>query len=56
VVVVGFGLWESWQDANNLFERVLLVGGVSVFGLILTSVLLDRRQAMKTDRYREVRK
>ncbi|MDG2040473.1 MAG: zf-HC2 domain-containing protein [Ilumatobacter sp.] len=56
VVVVGFGLWESWQDANNLFERVLVVGGVSAFGLILTSVLLDRRQAMKTDRYREVRK
>ena len=56
VVVVGFGLWETWQDADNLFERVLLVGGVSGVSLILVSVFLDRRNAMKTDRYREVRR
>ncbi|MDE0829973.1 MAG: zf-HC2 domain-containing protein [Vicinamibacterales bacterium] len=56
VVVAGFGLWESWQDADNLFERVLLVGGVSGVSLILISVFLDRRHAMKTDRYREVRR
>ena len=56
VVVVGFGLWETWQDADNLFERVLLVGGVSGVSFILVSVFLDRRNAMQTDRYREVRK
>jgi hypothetical protein len=56
VVMIGFGLWETWQDADNLFERLLLVGGVSGVSLLLISVFLDRRQAMKTDRYGEVRK
>jgi hypothetical protein len=54
--MIGFGLWETWQDADNLFERLLLVGGVSGVSLLLISVFLDRRQAMKTDRYGEVRK
>lgn len=56
VVMIGFGLWETWQDADNLFERLLLVGGVSGVSLLLISVFLDRRQAMKTDRYGKVRK
>ena len=56
VVMIGFGLRETWQDADNLFERLLLVGGVSGVSLLLISVFLDRRQAMKTDRYGEVRK
>ena len=56
VVMIGFGLWETWQDADNLFERLLLVGGVSGVSLLLISVFLDRRQAMKADRYGEVRK
>ncbi len=56
VLVVGFGLWDTWRDAENLFEGVLLVGGVSGVGLLLVSAFLDRRQAMKRDRYREVRK
>ena len=37
-------------------QRVLLAGGVSGVSLILISVFLDRRHAMKTDRYREVRR
>ncbi len=56
VVVIGFGLWETWQDADNLFERLLLVGGLSGVSLLLISAFLDRRHAMQTDRYREVRK
>ena len=56
VLVIGFGLWETWQEADNLFERLLLVGGVSGVGLLLVSAFLDRRQAKKTDRYSEVRK
>ena len=52
----GYGLWQMWAEAEVLIERLILVGGVSGFGLLFLKVLLDRLQAMKTDRYREVQK
>ncbi len=56
VVVVGYGIWEALQEAENLIERLILAGGVSGIGLLFLSALLDRLKAMTTDRYREVHK
>lgn len=53
-LVVGYGLWQSWQETENLVEQLMLAGGVSGFGLLFLGVLLDRLKARKTDRYREV--
>ena len=55
-LVVGYALWEGWRESENLIERLMLVGGVSGFALLLLGVLVDRLKAMKTDRYLEVQK
>ena len=55
-LVVGYALWEGWLESENLIERLMLVGGVSGFALLLLGVLVDRLKAMKTDRYLEVQK
>ena len=52
----GYALWELWTETDILLEQLILVGGVSGFGLLFLRVLLDRLDAMKTDRYREVQK
>ncbi len=52
----GYALWELWTGAEILLEQLILVGGVSGVGLLFLRVLLDRLDAMKTDRYREVQK
>ena len=52
----GYALWELWTEAEILVEQLLLMAGVSGFGLLFLRVLLDRLRAMKTDRYREVQK
>jgi hypothetical protein len=41
---------------GDLLEQLILVGGVSGIGLLLLRVLIDRLDALKTDRYREVQK
>ena len=56
VLMIGYALWESWHETENLVERLLLLGGATGFGLLFFGVLLDRLKAAKTDRYREVRK
>jgi len=52
--VGGYGLWQFWQSSANLFERLLVFGGLSALALLFTSVALDRITASRTDRYREV--
>ena len=56
VLMAGYALWGSWQETDNLVERLLLLGGATGFGLLFFGVLLDRLKAAKTDRYREVHK
>jgi len=56
VAVSGFGLWHMWTDVENLFERLLVFGGIAAFGLLFLSILIDRVRTAKTDRYREVEK
>ena len=56
VLLAGYALWGIWQETENLVGRLLLLGGVTGFGLLFLGVLLDRLKAAKTDRYREVRK
>ena len=55
-LMIGYALWGSWQETDNLIERLLLLGGVTGFGLLFLGVLLDRLKSARTDRYREVRK
>ena len=52
----GYALWQLWTEAEILLEQLILVGGVFGVGLLFLRVLLDRLDAMKTDRYREVKK
>jgi anti-sigma factor RsiW len=56
VLVGGYALWSLWTDAESWIEQLLVVGGVSGFGLLFLRALLDRRHAMKTDWYREVKR
>jgi anti-sigma factor RsiW len=56
VAVSGFGLWHVWTDVENLFERLLVFGGIAAFGLLFLSILIDRVRTANTDRYREVEK
>ena len=52
----GYALWQLWQEAANLMERLLVFGGLSAFALIFVSVLIDRLKSAKDDPYKEVQK
>lgn len=57
--LLGLGMWFIWELASDpeALAGLLLIGGfLLAAGLILASVLLDRRQAMKSDRYRRVKR
>ena len=56
LVVAGFGLWHLWQSPEGLFEKLLVFGGLTAFGLLFLSVLIDRISSARTDRYRGVEK
>ncbi|MBQ91462.1 MAG: hypothetical protein CL441_08680 [Acidimicrobiaceae bacterium] len=56
ILVAGVGLWEAWQGADDLLDRLILVGGVGGVSLLFLSALLDRLRARKSDRYQEVHK
>ena len=56
VLMTGFALWQFWQEADDLWARLLVFGGLSAFGLLFISVLLDRIRSSQSDRYREVKK
>ena len=54
--VVGYGMWAFWQSSANIFERLLVFGGLSALALLFISVVFDRISSSRTDRYREVEK
>jgi anti-sigma factor RsiW len=56
VFFAGYALWQFWQGSTDLFQRILVFGGLSALALLFTSVLLDRLRAARTDPYREVEK
>ena len=56
VFFAGYALWQFWQGSTDLFQRMLVFGGLSALALLFTSVLLDRLRAAGTDPYREVEK
>jgi anti-sigma factor RsiW len=51
-----YGAWLFLAADGPWLPRVLVVAVWTGGGLLLLSVLLDRLNAMKTDRYREVRR
>jgi predicted anti-sigma-YlaC factor YlaD len=51
-----FGAWQWWQAPQTVFERLLVFGLASGFGLLLLSVILDRLRAARSDRYTEVQR
>jgi hypothetical protein len=55
-VVAGYGLWQFWTSDEGLFEKLWVFVPVSGFVLLFASVLIDRLNVLKTDRYREVQK
>ncbi len=57
--LVGLAMWLIWELAQDpdAVIGLLLVGGFLVSaGLILASVVIDRRRAMKNDKYTKVQK
>ena len=49
-------IWELAQDPEALIGLLLVGGFLISAGLILASVLIDRRRAMKNDKYTKVQK
>jgi anti-sigma factor RsiW len=57
--IVGFAMWLIWElatDPEALVGLLLVIGLLVSAGLILTSVLIDRRRALKNDKYTRVQK
>ena len=57
--LAGLTMWLIWELANDPEGLIglLLVGGFLICaGLLLASVVIDRRRAMKNDKYRRVQK
>ncbi len=54
VSLTAYGLWQFSQSSANLFEKLLVFGGLSAFALLFISVVLDRIASARTDPYREV--
>jgi hypothetical protein len=52
----GFALWQLWTGPERLLTKLLAFGGISGFALLALSVLLDRLESYRTDRYRRVEK
>jgi anti-sigma factor RsiW len=49
-------IWELAQDPDALIGLLLVAGFLISAGLILASVVVDRRRAMKDDKYTKVQK
>jgi predicted anti-sigma-YlaC factor YlaD len=56
VAMVGIGLFEMLRSGAPAWERVAVTGALVGFGLLLLSVLLDRLDELRHDRYRRVQK
>lgn len=54
LVVGGISLWRFLSQAEDPFEIFLVLGLPGAFVLLFLSVLFDRLQSLKTDRYRDV--
>ena len=54
--LVGYATWELVRAEEPLLAKLLAFGAWSGFSLLLLGVALDRLKAMKTDRYREVKR
>ena len=52
----GYTAWELIASSEPLFVKLLIVGGWTGISLLLIGVLLDRRSALKSDRYRGVQR
>ena len=55
-VTAGFVVWQVATESENLLEAVIVFGFWLAAGLVLLSVLIDRLQTRKTDRYRRIQK
>lgn len=53
-VITGLALWRYLSQAGDPLEVFLVLGLPGAFVLLFVSVLLDRLQDLKTDRYRGV--
>ncbi len=56
VALIGYSLWEMARSDEPLLAKLLVFGVVSALALLLLSVLIDRLDAAKDDRYRGVEK
>jgi hypothetical protein len=56
LVMTGWGLWTSWNEAESNLVRFLIFGGIGAGVLLFLSVLFDRMKAARTDPYREVKR
>ena len=56
VVMVGWGLWTGWNEAESNFVRFLVFGGLGAAALLFLSVLFDRLTTAGADRYRGVKR
>lgn len=56
IATLGYALWQVANDAEQIFEVVLVFGLWLGFGLIFLSVLIDRLRTRKTDPSRKVQK
>ncbi|HPR62587.1 MAG TPA: zf-HC2 domain-containing protein [Thermoanaerobaculia bacterium] len=54
VIMVGFGLYQFLSGPEDLWLKMVTVGGLLGLVLLFLSVLIDRIRTMKSDRYREV--
>lgn len=54
--LAGVALWQLATGPEGLGEKLLIFGGLSGFGLLVLSVVLDRIRTYRTDRYRRVEK
>ena len=54
--MTGYATIELLRAGIPAWQRLLVVGGVGGFALLLLSVLLDRLRELQHDRYRRVQK
>ena len=51
-----YALWQFLQSSANIWERLLVFGGLSAVTLLFLSVLIDRIRTARSDPYAEVEK
>jgi predicted anti-sigma-YlaC factor YlaD len=56
VGITAFGVYQLWIDAENIWIKLAVFGGLGGFALLFISVLLDRIRTARNDPYAEVDK